>query len=274
MQTTARMQTISNAFGGRTVKKAPAKGNVTKTKGGLGKRSSGKSKMYTPDVDSGFFVQPKGDALWYPWAERPSWLDGSLPGDRGFDPFGLSKPAEYLLIDFDELDQNLDKNVAGRVIGRVVPEKEKVSTNSLSPYAEVFGLQRFRECELIHGRWCMLAVVGILAAELQTGVSWVDAGKVELEQAQYANKNLPFDITSLVIIEVLAVGGAEIYRNTELDLEKRLYPGGPFDPLNLGSDPDTLFNLQTAEIKHARLAMVAMFILGVNGLYYGKGPFA
>ena len=37
-----------------------------------------------------------GDALWLPNTERPAWLDGSLPGDRGFDPLGLAKPTEYL----------------------------------------------------------------------------------------------------------------------------------------------------------------------------------
>jgi light-harvesting complex II chlorophyll a/b binding protein 4 len=37
-----------------------------------------------------------GDALWLPKTERPEWLDGSLPGDRGFDPLSLGKPREYL----------------------------------------------------------------------------------------------------------------------------------------------------------------------------------
>ena len=40
-----------------------------------------------------------GDALWLPNTERPAWLDGSLPGDRGFDPLGLAKPVEYLQFD-------------------------------------------------------------------------------------------------------------------------------------------------------------------------------
>lgn len=39
-----------------------------------------------------------GDALWLPNTQRPAWLDGSLPGDRGFDPLGLAKPAEYLQV--------------------------------------------------------------------------------------------------------------------------------------------------------------------------------
>ena len=34
-------------------------------------------------------------------------------------------------------------------------------------------MQRFRECELIHGRWCMMATLGAIVAELNTGVSWV-----------------------------------------------------------------------------------------------------
>ena len=38
------------------------------------------------------------EGLWLPNTSRPSWLDGSLPGDRGFDPLGLSKPTEYLQV--------------------------------------------------------------------------------------------------------------------------------------------------------------------------------
>ena len=37
-----------------------------------------------------------GEDLWLPNTTRPPWLDGSLPGDRGFDPLGLAKPTEYL----------------------------------------------------------------------------------------------------------------------------------------------------------------------------------
>jgi light-harvesting complex II chlorophyll a/b binding protein 4 len=39
----------------------------------------------------------------------------------------------------------------------------------------VFGLQRFRENELIHGRWAMLACLGALVQEGVTGDSWVAA---------------------------------------------------------------------------------------------------
>merc|ERR1719420_1250866 len=129
----------------------------------------------------------QGDALWLPNTTRPTWLDGSLPGDRGFDPLGLAKPVEYLQFDLDQLDQNRAQNVAGNIIGTFKPDVKEVTSQSLQPYSEVFGLQRFRECELIHGRWAMLATLGAIVAESATGVSWVDAGKVELDGARYLN---------------------------------------------------------------------------------------
>ena len=47
-----------------------------------------------------------------------------------------------------------------------------VLQDPLTPYDEVFGLERFRECELIHGRWAMVATLGVLIGESSTGVSW------------------------------------------------------------------------------------------------------
>jgi light-harvesting complex II chlorophyll a/b binding protein 4 len=209
--------------------------------------------------------------LWLPNTVAPEWLDGSLPGDSGFDPLGLAKPAEFLQFDLDKLEQsgtNRDgsragvKNKAGEVLGKLVYEDNKPKRDALQPYDSVFELNRFRETELIHGRWAMLATLGCVVAELNTGVNWVDAGKVELEQgSSYAGLPLPFDITQLCILEAILMGGVEVLRNTELDPEKRIYPGGAFDPLGLAKeeDPELVFRLRTAEIKHSRLAMVAMF---------------
>jgi len=217
----------------------------------------------------------EGDALWLPNTARPGWLDGSLPGDRGFDPLGLSKPVEFLQFDFDQLDQNQAQNKAGNVVGSFKPTIDEVTPQSLQPYSEVFGLERFRECELIHGRWAMLATLGVIVAESTTGVAWVDAGKVELDGARYLNFDLPFSISQLCWIEALAVGGAELYRNSELETEKRIYPGGVFDPLGLGTvgkaDKNQISRLREAEIKHGRLAMVAFFGFGVQALAVGEG---
>ncbi|CAI0415814.1 unnamed protein product [Linum tenue] len=216
---------------------------------------------------------PAGDRLvWFPRANPPEWLDGTMVGDRGFDPLGLAKPAEYLQFDFDSLDQNLAKNLAGDIIG-VRTEATDVKPTPFQPYDEVFGIQRFRECELIHGRWAMLGTLGAIAVEALTGVSWQDAGKVELlEGASYLGQPLPFSLTTLIWIEALVIGYIEFQRNAELDPEKRLYPGGYFDPLGLASDPEKKESLQLAEIKHSRLAMVAFLIFGLQAAYTGKGP--
>ncbi|WOL15082.1 chlorophyll a-b binding protein CP29.2, chloroplastic-like [Canna indica] len=211
--------------------------------------------------------------VWFPGAKPPEWLDGSLVGDRGFDPFGLGKPAEYLQFDIDSLDQNLAKNLAGDVIGTRI-ESSDVKSTPFQPYSEVFGLQRFRECELIHGRWAMLGTLGALAVEWLTGVAWQDAGKVELvEGSSYLGLPLPFNLTTLIWIEVLVIGYIEFQRNAELDPEKRLYPGGKyFDPLGLAEDPEKKETLQLAEIKHARLAMVAFLGFAFQAAITGKGP--
>jgi light-harvesting complex II chlorophyll a/b binding protein 4 len=119
-----------------------------------------------------------GRPLWFPGAKAPAWLDGSLVGDYGFDPLSLGKSPEYLQIELDSLNQNLAKNEAGQVIGTRVSKKADINPTPFQPYSEVFGLQRFRECELIHGRWAMLAILGALSVEALTGVTWQDAGKV------------------------------------------------------------------------------------------------
>merc|ERR1711985_26268 len=258
---------------GSTKKSSPAKVSPKRaSKPSVPRPSSRTQKVVTQPVLKGGvgYRKYEGDALWLPNTSRPTWLDGSLPGDRGFDPLGLAKPVEYLQFDLDQLDQNRAQNVAGGVIGTFKPDVKEVTSQSLQPYSEVFGLSRFRECELLHGRWAMLATLGSIVAESATGVSWVDAGKIELDGTRYLNFDLPFSISQLCWIELFAVGGAELYRNGELDTEKRLYPGGVFDPLGLASpgkaDIDQINRLREAEIKHGRLAMVAFFGFGIQAL--------
>jgi len=129
----------------------------------------------------------------------------------------------------------------------------------------------------------MLAALGIFVSEAQTGVTWADAIAKEAAQPSYANLDLPFSIDVLAYINPILIGGAEIYRNSELDPERRCYPGGYFDPLKLASgdaDPAKAFQLKEAEIKHARLAMVACLgflaqtLSGLGGALEGLEKFS
>ncbi|KAJ4825070.1 Chlorophyll a-b binding protein CP24 10A, chloroplastic, partial [Turnera subulata] len=114
----------------------------------------------------------------------PEWLDGSLPGDYGFDPLGLGRDPAFL--------------------------------------------KWYREAELIHGRWAMAAVVGIFVGQAWSGIPWFEAGA---DPGAIA----PFSFGSLLGTQLILMGWVESKR---WKLER----------------------LKVAEIKHARLAMVAMLI--------------
>ncbi|KAF3659700.1 Chlorophyll a-b binding protein CP24 10B, chloroplastic [Capsicum annuum] len=172
----------------------------------------------------------------------PEWLDGSLPGDYGFDPLGLGKDPAFL--------------------------------------------KWYREAELIHGRWAMTAVVGIFVGQAWSGIPWFEAGA---DPGAIA----PFSFGSLLGTQLLLMGWVESKRwvdffdpdsqsvewatpwsktaeNFANFTGEQGYPGGKFfDPLSLAGTlkdgvyiPDTekLERLKVAEIKHARLAMLAMLI--------------
>merc|ERR1712003_353192 len=253
-------------------------GKMMTTRQSTSMRLSGKKKVAGKKAGGTSKAKPaskkfEGRPMYLPDMEAPAWLDGSMIGDRGFDPLGLSKPVEFLQMDIDQLDQNAAVNKAGNTIGTYKPDIDQVSGDSLSPYSEAFGIQRFRECELIHGRWCMLASLGIIVGESATGISWQNAGAAELAQTQYWGLNLPFDVTQISYIEAFLMLGVEVLRNTERDIEKRCYPGGYFDPLGFASDPEKANSLKEAEIRHCRLAMVSMFGLGTQALLFNKGAY-
>jgi len=258
---------VSAVFGKKApVKKAPVKKTGAK-KAPVRKSSGGKRQGN---------IGPNR-TLWNGWdsnPEPPSYLDGTLPGDAGFDPAGLSKPVEYLQFELDSLNQSAAINPIGGVIGKLKKVDNKPTERTIVPFNEAFDIVRFRECELQHSRWAMLGLVGVIFAEQSTGISWADAGKVLNEQPSYLGFDINVPLKTLVLIEVLAMGFAEVKRSAELDSDKRSYPGGYFDPLNFAggaTSPEALFKLKTAELKHGRLAMVGMLGIAVQATKNGEG---
>ena len=171
------------------------------------------------------------DAPWCPGSAAPSYLDGKLAGDFGFDPLGFGKDPAML--------------------------------------------QQFREAELIHGRWCMLAVAGMLSVEALGYGNWIDAPMTMVNggNSTYFGADLgPATFNNTAAVEIAMMAFAEGKRASQTDPEKRCYPGGSFDPMGMSKgDLDTL---KLKEIKNGRLAMVAVLGMFCQGAVTGTGPVA
>jgi len=138
-------------------------------------------------------------------------------------------------------------------------------------------IAKIAERELMHGRWAMMGCAGSWGAEVGTGVPWFKAGALCTPEDCTAMATIfPGQVISLapegsgypsfynvLAFEVVTIGLAEAYRTgllescfPELEVGD-LHPGGEhFDPLGL-ADTFDLDEMKVAEIKHARLAMLA-----------------
>merc|ERR1719362_1943043 len=168
-----------------------------------------------------------------PFASRPKLLDGSLPGDVGFDPFSF----------------------AGK-------DKE--------------SLLYMREAEIKHGRLAMLAAVGWPIAELWDSKI---ASAFGLPSALTSTGSSPsllnggldkIDIEYWIFVAALA-GLVELAAaDRQEELKTRYIPGDcGFDPLSLfPEEKKEQFVMQTKEIKHGRIAMMAVLGFVVQEALY------
>ncbi|KAJ7550744.1 hypothetical protein O6H91_07G116700 [Diphasiastrum complanatum] len=186
--------------------------------------------------------------------ERPLWLPGSTP------------------------PPHLDGSLAG-----------DFGFDPLELGKEPRALRWYVQAELLHARFAMAAVAGILFTDLlrTTGLKelpvWYEAGATKFEFA---------DTSAIFIVQLILMGFAETKRYMDfvtpgsqatedsffgfepaLEGLQNGYPGGPlFDPLGLGRDMSLLKSLQEKEIKNGRLAMVAMVGFSVQAFVTKTGP--
>lgn len=241
---------ISKKAAAAPVKKAPVfvkKAAVTVKKANAGKsaaaqKGDGLAKWYGPDrklyLPSGLLTT----------ADIPSYLDGTLAGDYGFDPLGLGKNG---------------------------------------------AIEKYRVAEVIHARWAMLAVPGVVipeALQIQSAEDWRMTGKAFLEGTTGRAGPAELWLAIAVLPLIALMGGAEQFRaNPDSAPEgfvpfkgkftssafsglDPINPGGPLDFYNVAATPQDLQILKVKEIKNGRLAMIAMLGVFVQGATLADAP--
>lgn len=177
-----------------------------------------------------------------PFENAPGTLDGSLPGDVGFDPCFLSTKQADLMADyfnglFPESDVNID------------------------------GLTWYREIELMHGRIAQLAVLGCIFPGI---AHFPGDEEVGLDAFSYTNpleapSHIPFIGTIQILTFMVCL---EFRRIRIIQREGSSYQPGDFkwgqgegrwNPFGFDYSEEEYFAKQVQETKHGRLAMIAFF---------------
>jgi len=181
-------------------------------------------------------------AAWAPGAEAPAHLDGSLPGDFGFDPLGLGKDPEKL---------------------KWNRQAELVHARfAMLATAGILGQE-------------LLSNIGIVPSK---GVAWYDAG----EFSYFANAGVLFVTQLFFMgyaenrryNDILKPGSVNVdplFSENKLPDGELGYPGGIFDPFDYSTGAE-FKELQVKEIKNGRIAMMAMLGYYAQAAVVGGTP--
>ena len=195
------------------------------------------------------------------YEEVPSYLNGELAGDYGYDPLGLGESPEQVA-KYRAYELLHARWAMLGAAGAIIPEG--LAANGAS----------------IKG-----------ATWFETGKEMLDGGTLDYFAVPWGVIDNKLPLIAVIAVEVGLMGAVENYRqsgegppgwspgggNFESDAFSgldSLNPGGPFDPLGLADDPDLFAELKVKEIKNGRLAMVSMLGFAVAAAVTGEGPYA
>jgi len=240
----------------KPVKKAPVVRPRPKAKQGSGQWTVG-------DLSQWYGANRK---LWLPpglldRTEVSPYLNGTLPGDYGYDPLGIGKSTTEVerLREYELIHGRWAMLGAA---GMVIPEA--LAANG----ADIKG-----------------------AAWYETGAAMLDNQLLNYFAVPFAVVKNPLPLLFVVGIEVGLMYLVETYRQTgsgpagyaprlgfysaaEFTGLDKLYPGGPLDPFGLSQDPEVFQELKIKEIKNGRLAMMATLGFAFQAVVTGEGPYA
>ena len=184
----------------------------------------------------------------------PPHLNGTVPGDSGFDPLSLSSdPSTFSK--YIECEILHARWAMMGAVGALVPE----------------ALELFGGVEVGESVWWKVG-----AAKLNEDLTLNWGG---IEGLRIAGKQ---SIGLILLCQLALMGGPEYARYVGIrSLEpvgvhlpgEPLYPGGsPFDPLGFSFSPDSYVEQQVKEIKNGRIAMVAFAGYFAQAALTGRGP--
>jgi hypothetical protein len=213
-------------------------------------------KAGMPDRMWDQMVDPTERSASLPWLPRAINLDGSMPGDVGFDPFYLS---------------SIPKNFAGIIQPPSWEETEGIST-----------LYWMREAELKHGRVAMLAWFGWLATDGAFGIMMRFPGSIysvdsipnsyNAHDILVGQGSMQFLLIAIAFIEFCSSAALVQVSKGELDRE-----AGDFglDPLQFlkGKDKKESDRMKTREVLNGRLAMLAFSAVATQTALGGTEDF-
>ncbi|MQM08378.1 hypothetical protein Taro_041233 [Colocasia esculenta] len=214
--------------------------------------------------------------------QRPTWLPGLDPPPH-LDGTAWVSFHKYVNADWDLGD------FCFHLLGEHCSLAGDFGFDPLGLGEDPESLRWYVQAELVHCRFAMAGVAGILLTDLLrvTGIRnlpiWYEAGAIKYE---FANTE------TLFIVQLFLMGFAETKRymdfirpgsqskeGTFFGLEASLeglapgYPGGPlFNPIGLAKDIDSANEWKLKEIKNGRLAMVAMLGIFVQAFVTHVGP--